>query len=151
MEKLGLPFPVLSDPDRSRAIEPYGVADPKDPRNIARPAIFVFAPDGSEVYRHISGDFADRPTEDEILDAIRPLRLPKATPEEVLLGPAEPGPRAMPIAAMEPYYRGARFAVIAMRMRHPDLSDEADTYVAELDRFITAVRDLKVRRAGVTE
>lgn len=151
VEKLGLPFPVLSDPDRSGAIEPYGVADPRDPRKIARPAIFVIAPDRTEVYRHISGDFADRPTEDEILDAIRPLDLPATTPEALLLGPAEPGPRAMPISAMEPYYRGAKFAVIAMRMRHSELSDEAETYIAELDRFITAVRDLKVRKAGVSQ
>ena len=30
--KLSLPFPILSDPDRSQAISPFGVADEKDQR-----------------------------------------------------------------------------------------------------------------------
>jgi hypothetical protein len=43
VEKLALPFPVLSDPDRSNAVTPLGFADEKDPREIARPG----AVDGS--------------------------------------------------------------------------------------------------------
>ena len=30
---LDLPFPLLADPDRSVAIEPLGLADPKDPEH----------------------------------------------------------------------------------------------------------------------
>ena len=44
VEKLSLPFPYLSDPDRSQAIIPYGVADEKDERKIARPSIVLVTP-----------------------------------------------------------------------------------------------------------
>ena len=60
VESLRLPFPVLSDPDRSLAVEPFGVADPNDERNIARPAMILVAPGGDEVFRFESRDFADR-------------------------------------------------------------------------------------------
>ena len=64
INKLKLPFPILSDPDRSGAIEPYGVADPKDKRNIARPAMFVIAPDREIVFSLVSRDYADRTYEE---------------------------------------------------------------------------------------
>lgn len=35
------PFPLLSDPDRSKAIIPLGVADEKDDRLLSRPALIV--------------------------------------------------------------------------------------------------------------
>lgn len=143
IEKLGLRFPMLSDPDRSRAIRPYGVADHKDARNIARPAFVIVTPQGDEVERRLSGDFADRPTEDELIAAVGKLGMAPVEAEPIALGPASPGPNAMPVAAMEPYYRGAKFAVTAMRLRHPELEEEAKRYIDELDRYIEAVRDLK--------
>ena len=39
VEKLRLPFPMLSDPARPQAIVPYRVADDSVPRNLARPAL----------------------------------------------------------------------------------------------------------------
>jgi hypothetical protein len=143
IEKLRLPFPMLSDPDRSAAIEPLGVANHSDPRSIAIPAIIVVAPTGEEVIRIESRDFADRIPEDELLERLRALELTPAGQDPPEPGPAEAGPRAMPVSAMEPYWRGARFAVTAMKMRFPETGEDADAYVAMLDRYIEAVRELK--------
>jgi hypothetical protein len=140
VEKLGLPFPLLSDPNRSQAIVPYGVADPKDDRNIALPTVVLVAPGGEERARFPSRDFADRPPEDDVLAALRLLGLPPTMQPAPAPGHAQPGPNAMPLEALFPYYRGARFAVIAMSRRHPETKDEADRYVALLDRYTEAVK-----------
>lgn len=143
IEKLRLSFPMLSDPDRIGAIEPFGVADSKDPREIARPSIFVLAPDAEVVFADTSRDFADRASEDAALAALVALGLPATSPEEIESGPPEPGPRAMPLHAMEPYFRGAKFAVTAMRMRHADVAEDAAVYIAQMDRYIELVRALR--------
>ena len=67
VEKLSLPFPYLSDPDRSQAISPYGVADEKDERKIARPSIVFVTPGQQEAFRFVARDFADGPNEDLVL------------------------------------------------------------------------------------
>jgi hypothetical protein len=143
IEKLRVPFPILSDPHRSGAIEPYGVADPKDERNIARPAMFVVTPDGEIVYSAVSRDFADRTSEEAAVVGLVELGLPPTTPEEFEIGPAEPGPYAMKIENMEPYYRGAMFAVRALRGRHPDIADDATDYVAQMKRYVELSKALR--------
>jgi hypothetical protein len=147
VEKLELPFPMLSDPDRTLAIEPYGLSNPRDKRNLAYPAIVVVTSDGEEALRVVSRDFADRLPEDDLIARLEALELTPTTQDAPAAGPAEPGPRAMPIRAMQPYFRGARFAAVAMGMRHPSAKDDADAYVAQMDRFIMAVRELKARKA----
>jgi peroxiredoxin len=65
-QKLALPFPLLSDPDATGAIAPFGVADAGNARGVmAKPAIVVVAPNGGEAYRYAGGDFADRPGDAE--------------------------------------------------------------------------------------
>ena len=150
VEKLGLPFPLLSDPDRSQAIVPYGVADPKDDRNIALPTVVLVAPGGEEQARFSARDFADRPPEDDVLAALGSLGLPPAVQPPPEPGAARPGPNAMPLEQLLPYYRGARFAVIAMSRRHPDTKEEADRYVAQLDRYTEAVKQAHRARRGDT-
>ncbi len=140
IEKLNLPFPILSDPDRSAAIAPYGVADPKDPREIAVPAVVGVAPDGDEAFRIVASDFADRPTEDTVVDHLRALDLPPTTQDRPATGPAEPGPRAMPVSTLRPYWRGARFAAVALKMRHPEIGADSDRYVAQMDRYTEALK-----------
>ncbi len=139
IHKLDLPFPILSDPDRAAAIAPFGVADPKDPREIARPATVVVTPDGEEAFRVESRDFADRPPEDEVIERLGALGLPPTSQDRPATGPAEPGPKAMPVDALLPYYRGARFAVVALDRRH-GIGDDAGAYVAQLDRYFEAMK-----------
>jgi hypothetical protein len=148
IEKLQLPFPYLSDPDRSKAIEPYGLSNPHDKRNLAYPAIVVIGPDGEEAFRVVSRDFADRLPEDELIHRLRELGLPATTQDPPQIGAAQPGPRAMPLHAFEPYFRGARFAVVAMKGRFPETAGDADRYIAQMDRFIHATRAYKERLRG---
>jgi hypothetical protein len=148
IDKLGLPFPLLSDPDRSGAIEPYGLADATDPRNVARPAVVIVGTDGEEKFRQPSRDFADRPPDDDILDNLRSLGLPVADQEAPALGPTQPGPYAMPLEQMLPYFRGGRFAVVALSRRHPETKHEADRYVEQLDGYVEAVKQaFRAKRA----
>jgi hypothetical protein len=147
--KLSLPFPYLSDPDRSKAIIPYGVADEKDDRQIARPAIVVVTPDREEAFRFISRDFADRLPEDQVVLAIQQLASAATTQEPPRIGPMEPGPRSLSIRDLRIYFRGARFAALTMGLRHGHYADEikADSkaYVAEMDRYTEALDWLRQR------
>ncbi len=143
IEKLKLPFPLLSDPDRSQVIEPYGVADRNDPREIARPGVVVVGPDGDEAYRQVSRDFADRMPEEEVVEVVESLELDPVTQPPPEMGPAEAGPRAMPLQALGPYYRGAKFATKALAMRVPEAAGEAERYEKQLDRFAEGVKKLR--------
>jgi hypothetical protein len=150
VDKLDLPFPMLSDPDRSGAIEPLGLTDPDDPRGISRPALVLLAPGGEEVWRFVSRDFADRLPEEEVLDRVRRAGWSATTQDRPALAAIEPGPKAMPLDALPAYFRGARFAALAMGLRHRQLGEaiaqDSKAYVAEMDRFIAAVGDLRQRR-----
>jgi peroxiredoxin len=68
IEKLLLPFSLLSDPD-GEVSRRYGVWDEKG--QIARPAIFVVDREGSVRYIYVGEDFADRPGDDEVHAAVR--------------------------------------------------------------------------------
>jgi hypothetical protein len=147
IEKLRLPFPFLSDSDRAAVVEPYGLANATDPRELALPAIVVVTPDGEEAFRVVSRDFADRLPEDELVERLQELNLPPTTQPAPQLGPSEPGPKAMPVHAMLPYFRGARFAAVAMGRRHPAVKEDADAYVAQMDRYMEVTRELRARLA----
>jgi hypothetical protein len=51
----------------------------------------------------------------------------------------------MPVHALLPYCRGAKFAAKAMGMRHPQAKADADRYVAQMDRYMEAIRALRER------
>lgn len=145
--KLSLPFPYLSDPDRSVAISPFGATDEKDERNIARPVLVLLAPGGEERYRFESRDFADRKPEEEVLGEVQKFGFPATTQAMPEVGPAEPGPRTLGLKELKVYYRGARFAAQAMGLRHAHYADEIKTdsksYVAEMDRYTAAIERLE--------
>jgi hypothetical protein len=146
IEKLELPFPILSDPDRSGAITPFEVADEKDERKIARPATVIIDAAGKEVFRFVSRDFADRIPEDAVIAALERLELEPISQAAPQLGPVEPGPKAMPFEQLAPYFRGARFAVVALSRRYPELADDAAAYIEEVDRYTENVLELFRRK-----
>lgn len=152
VEKLSLPFPLLSDPDRSRAIVPFGVVDPKDQRDLSRPAMVLVGPDREERWRFVSRDFAERLPEEDALEQARALGLGPTSQDPPAPGDPAPGPRAMPFDQLLTYFRGARFAALAMGLRHGHLDEsvkeDSKAYVAEMDRFTEAVRELRDSRAG---
>lgn len=57
-EKLGLTFPVLSDPGGAAAIRRYGVFDPDT--EIAWPSIFVVSKDGIVLQRWLADTYRER-------------------------------------------------------------------------------------------
>jgi hypothetical protein len=61
----------------------------------------------------------------------------------------------MPLENLAPYFRGARFAVVALRRRHPDapgLDADAARYIEMLDRYSEgAIATFKLRRAQENE
>jgi len=140
VEKLALPFPILSDPDGERAIKPLGVWD--DQGKMAMPAIIVLAPNGREVYRYAGVDFMDRPNDDEILEALSSLGLPETeTPAGTIahLDP-RPGSRATKLENLAVYMRGVRFASMALadRARDPFDKAEAERTSRMAERYVAA-------------
>ena len=69
VEKLLLPFPLLSDPE-GRVTKEWGVWTDTE-GGIAKPSIFAIRKDRSIGWAYVGRDFADRPTDDELFDSIR--------------------------------------------------------------------------------
>jgi len=69
VDKLLLPFPLLSDPE-GRVIKEWGVWTDGE-GGIARPSIFAIKGDSSIAWEYIGGDYADRPTDDELFNSLR--------------------------------------------------------------------------------
>ncbi len=67
VEKLILPFSLLADVD-GEVIRRYGIWDEKG--EISRPAIFVIDRAGTVRYAYVGEDFADRPGDKPIYDAM---------------------------------------------------------------------------------
>lgn len=74
VEKIGMPFPVLSDPQH-QTIELYGVLGKKElrSREIAKPAIFIIDKQGVIRYRHIGKAMFHRPRNATLLRALREI------------------------------------------------------------------------------
>ena len=68
VEKLLLPFPILSDPE-SRVIREWGVLNGAE-NDIAKPAIFGIRREGSIGYQYVGVDFTDRPDDSELFAGI---------------------------------------------------------------------------------
>ena len=143
--KLRLPFPLLSDRD-ARAIAAWDVYDPVGGTHgpIARPAIFVVGRDLRIPYEYVGRDFADRPPDRAVFEALGALR--DATPRPLERAVPAPGPRPldagnpadkpMPLRDIAPYFRGATFAVQAIAGRTDDAAMKA-----ECERFRAMVAD----------
>ena len=69
VDKLILPFPLLSDPE-GRVIKEWGVWNDGD-GGVAKPSIFAVRHDGSIGWAYVGRDFADRPTDDELFNSLR--------------------------------------------------------------------------------
>ncbi len=140
VEKLALPFPVLSDPDGTAAVRPFGVWD--DEGHMALPAILVIAPDATEAYRYAGVDFMDRPDDSDVLGALDALRLAPITASTRTAShlTPDPGPRTVPLADLAIYMRGVRFAMQAMAQRARDPWDkhEAERSARMAVRYVAA-------------
>ena len=66
-EREKLSFPLLSDPDRT-VIKAFGLDDPGN--EIAWPAVYVLARDGTVVWRAFLDSYKERPPVSDILAAV---------------------------------------------------------------------------------
>ena len=66
-EKLGIKYPLLSDPKRD-VIRSYGVEDQEN--GISWPAIFIVGRDGTVRWRSLAETFKERPTSEVVLQAL---------------------------------------------------------------------------------
>jgi len=150
MEKLALPFVILSDEDRDQAVRPLGFEDEKDVRQISRPGVAVISPDGDVVYRYVGRDYADRPNEEDLLSDLAKLGLEPVDQPVDQVGAIEPGEKAMPGEGLRHYFSGAKFANLALRRRHRDLGDDfqddTKAYVQMIERYLDALSAVKVRK-----
>lgn len=149
VEKLRLPFPLLSDQDAAAA-SGWDVYDPGGGAHgpIARPAIFVVGRDLRIAYEYVGRDFADRPPDGDViaaLDAVRdaparPLEHAVSSPGPRPLDAGNPADRPMPLEQLPPYFRGAAFAVqaIAGRTDDPGVKAECDRFRAIVGEYVRA-------------
>jgi len=138
VEKLNLPFPMLSDPDRALAIGPYGLMNGQDPRGLAIPATIFIDPEGKEVLRLVSRDFADRPFEGLVLEHLAGLALDPAQQALPAPGDPQPGPKAMPFGELRSYFRGAKFGGKAVGLR-AGATDEWEQFGLLMDHYMEDV------------
>ena len=69
-----------SDPGGEAVLQPLDLFDPDDRGGIALPGMILVAPDGTEAYRYIGRDYADRTNDREIWPAIGALGLSPVDP-----------------------------------------------------------------------
>lgn len=143
-EKLALPFPLLSDPDGTGAIQPYGAWH--EGKGIARPAVIVTTPGGDEALHQVGEDFADRPDEDELVETISQLGLPPVQQTPPPRGHPDPGQNAVNPRSLTPYFRGAKMAVTALSGRVREARPDAERMSGEYDRFLDAVAWLREQK-----
>lgn len=106
----------VADPGGAEILQPLGLYDPEERGGIALPAMLVYGPDGSEVYRYQGRDFADRTTDDDVYAALEALNLPAIDP-----GPWDPDQvvpedlkRYFHPRDFGAYFRGNKFGAIAI-------------------------------------
>lgn len=148
VDKLGLPFPVLSDPDGEGVIRPYGLWH--EEKGVARPAVVVVAPEGEELLREVGGEFSDRISEPQLVERLRAVAedrdlAPVEQPTPAIEEP-DPSDGAFPEDAMTPYFKGVKFAAIALGMRAPEAKQQADALRDEAERYLEAASRRTQRR-----
>lgn len=143
-----LPFPIVSDPFGEALLQPLDAWNPNERGGIGWPTLMVVAPDGREVFRARSRDFADRPSDDDLFAALRSLELPavKLSPAAPMSSPEE-DEGALRTEAFGPYFRGIRFATIALSGRLRDSADRDE--VMEMSEMAASFLDAwKQRRSA---
>lgn len=112
----------VADPGGENFLRSLDLFDPEERGGIAKPAMIVLAPDGSEAYRYNGRDFADRTTDAEVLEALEGLDLDPIDPPTG--GPVGDVPddlsRFFPPSDLPPYFRGNRFGAAAIGGRLDD-------------------------------
>ncbi|GAC1442646.1 MAG: hypothetical protein NVSMB52_00090 [Chloroflexota bacterium] len=144
--KLSLPFPLLSDANGA-LIQRFNIWN--EGGHIAVPALVVLDRAGKVVYSYSGHDFADRPGDGPLFDALRQVHRGedslKEEPEiRVSAADAQhsvgPEKRAMSLQELLSYYQGAFFASVALKGRVAAMGEKEHDAVSEISRYQAMVR-----------
>lgn len=124
-----LPFRWVSDPGGERFAQPLDAWNPDEHGGVFHPLVLLLAPDGTELVRRRSRDFADRQDDTDVLDALGGLGLP-ARPVPTGWRPDGVEPQQTDAAfqprLFTPYYLGVQFSSRALKGRMRDEQDAAE-------------------------
>ena len=150
VEKLDLPFPLLSDP-RGDLIKTLGLWNEEE--NVSEPAIVVLDRSGT-VRRLYSGgrDFSDRPTEEVlfgVLDDVGTEGEPEGGEPGIRISATEaardtvrPDKPALTLEDLGPYYLGTYFATVAMQKKlDGEAREKVDGYQDLVQEYNAAIRE----------
>lgn len=154
VNKLRLPFPLLSDP-KGELTKRYGLWN--DREGVAVPTTILVDRSGEIAYVYTGKDFADRPAEDEVLTALKRLG---RTGKHGMPGPeirvngakahdsVRPDRPPMTLDQLIPYYQGVFFSSVALGGRFSGwgrsgrhASKEVGNYRATTSRYADALRE----------
>ena len=152
VEKLDLPFPLLSDP-RGEVINSLGLWNEEE--GVSEPAVVVL--DGSGAVRHLySGgtDFSDRPPEETLLAALEAVGASdggtpevgepetRVSAEEAENETVRPDKPALTLEELGPYYLGTYFATVAMQKKlEGEAREEVDDYQDLVNEYNAAIQE----------
>jgi hypothetical protein len=125
VDKLDLPFPLLSDP-RGDLIRSLGLWNAKE--GVSEPATVVLDRTGTVRYLYSGGlDFSDRPAREDLMRSLEALDTggePRGDGPVVSIGAEEtenetvrPDKPPIGLDALKPYYRGVYYATVAMQKK----------------------------------
>lgn len=145
VEKLLLPFPLLSDP-KGELIKLLGLWNEEE--NVAHPSIIVVDKSGTVRYVYTGEDFADRPGDEEIFEALDKLdQSMNPTPEEPAVrvigsdtGSVGPERPAQTLEKLVPYYRGVNFTTIALGKRFGSWGRSGKDAIREVEKYQAMIR-----------
>jgi len=149
VEKLDLPFPLLSDP-RGELIKRLGLWN--DEEGVSEPAIVALDRSGTVRYLYSGGtDFADRPQEETllyILDRVDSdgqhsegepdLRISAQEAENETVRPGKP---AITLEQLRPYYRGVYFATISTQKKLAAEGLEGGSFAQRIEGYQRMVEE----------
>ena len=157
VDKLDLPFPLLSDPrgDLIKALDLWNREE-----GVAEPAILVLDRSGV-LRRQYSGrwDFSDRPTEEDLFAALdevgtggEPERAePKirVTAGEAASDTVRPDKPALSLDELGPYYLGTYYATVAMQKKlDGEAREEVDDFQGLVGEYNSAIQKTADRKAS---
>jgi hypothetical protein len=150
VEKLDLPFPLLSDP-RGDVIKSLGLWNEEE--GVSEPAIVVLDRSGT-IRRLYSGgrDFSDRPPEDalfKVLDEVgtedeaeRDEPEIRVSAEEAERETVRPDKPALTLEELGPYYLGTHFAAVAMEKKlEGEAKEKVEGYQDLVDEYNAAIQE----------
>lgn len=155
VEKLELPFPLLSDArgELSKLCDLWN-----EDEGVAIPAIIIVDRSGEIQYAYSGSDFADRPGDEEVFEALDSLEdsgAPGSREPEISVSADEaqrdsvrPDRPPITLEQLVPYYRGVFFTTVALKKRlngngNKESAQEVDFYQKLTNSYSEALNETR--------